>query len=428
MKSLHSQLVAFVAVAIVVQSTNAEHRQQRPSCESLVEGTHLPDPSRCAGYYICTSGKAVHHSCRSGQFYDEVHQSCQLINLVNCVDFHGLGRRVSARLKPAADPPKEPFSTTAAPCAETTKPPCDKPKTTTPCNIKTPPPTTTCEPSKPEPQTTTPCEPEKPPTTTPCAPASTTTTTCAPPPPPTTTTTCAPPPTTTTPCEPSTTTSCAPPTTTPCEPSTTTSCAPPKTTPCGPPTTTPCEPSTTTPCEPSTTTSCAPPTTTSCGPPTTTPCAPPKTTPCAPPTTTPCGPPRTTPCAPTTTTPCGCGPPRTTPCAPATTTPCHPAITTPCDLPRTTTCEPTTIAPAKPSLLDKLIHKPLLNLLSLSNKDCLLRTDGTFLQDSRHCRRYYECQGGVRKLHSCRSGSWFDIEAGECRNRSLVLNCAAQRN
>ncbi|XP_034475846.1 merozoite surface protein CMZ-8-like isoform X14 [Drosophila innubila] len=356
MKSLHSQLVAFVAVAIVVQSTNAEHRQQRPSCESLVEGTHLPDPSRCAGYYICTSGKAVHHSCRSGQFYDEVHQSCQLINLVNCVDFHGLGRRVSARLKPAADPPKEPFSTTAAPCAETTKPPCDKPKTTTPCNIKTPPPTTTCEPSKPEPQTTTPCEPEKPPTTTPCAPASTTTTTCAPPPPPTTTTTCAPPPTTTTPCEPSTTTSCAPPTTTPC------------------------------------------------------------------------GPPRTTPCAPTTTTPCGCGPPRTTPCAPATTTPCHPAITTPCDLPRTTTCEPTTIAPAKPSLLDKLIHKPLLNLLSLSNKDCLLRTDGTFLQDSRHCRRYYECQGGVRKLHSCRSGSWFDIEAGECRNRSLVLNCAAQRN
>ncbi|XP_051860061.1 merozoite surface protein CMZ-8 isoform X40 [Drosophila albomicans] len=218
MISFHIKLVAFVAAAITIASSNAQHRDLRPSCNSLAEGVHLVDPSRCDGYYVCTRGRAVHYSCRFGQFYDELSQSCKLSNLVNCLNFRGVGLRVTASVENRLQP--------------TTTPPCES--TTTPCNQ---PLTTTCEPEK----TTTPsCEPEKPTTTPPCEPEKPTTTSCEPEKP-----------STTTPCEPEKpTTPCEPgKSTTPCEPekTTTTPCEPEKTT------TTPCEsvkPSTTPPCKP----------------------------------------------------------------------------------------------------------------------------------------------------------------------------------
>ncbi|SPP73630.1 Hypothetical predicted protein [Drosophila guanche] len=85
-------------------------------------------------------------------------------------------------------------------------------------------------------------------------------------------------------------------------------------------------------------------------------------------------------------------------------------------------------------LIEKLIPKPLLDLFSGSSvtttgdAECSGRADGSYLQDEKHCRRYYECRSGHRVLHKCRAGQWFDLEEGKCRRRSLVLNCPAKRN
>ncbi|KAH8318501.1 hypothetical protein KR067_004864, partial [Drosophila pandora] len=129
------------------------------------------------------------------------------------------------------------------------------------------------------------------------------------------------------------------------------------------------------------------------------------------------------------TTPAPPTPPPPPPCTETTTTACRPPTTPPC------TAETSRIQKSTSEGLINLIPKPLRNLFaSTSNSPvgssamCVGRAEGSLVRDPNHCRRFYECREGRRLLRKCRAGLWFDSEAGECRARSLVLNCPAQRN
>lgn len=70
-----------------------------------------------------------------------------------------------------------------------------------------------------------------------------------------------------------------------------------------------------------------------------------------------------------------------------------------------------------------------LNVLNLDTLDsCTNQADGTFMTDTRHCRRYYICQSGRARRLRCSLTQWFDRATASCRDRSLVTNCPSNRS
>ncbi|XP_044250872.2 peritrophin-44, partial [Drosophila takahashii] len=104
----------------------------------------------------------------------------------------------------------------------------------------------------------------------------------------------------------------------------------------------------------------------------------------------------------------------------------------------TTTCPPeTTTTTQKPKQL--LIESPIMDR-NLSNgtkiivdvlrssRDCRDISDGVYLTDPRHCRRYYMCTRNRARRHNCPRKEWFDRELLICRSQDEVLNCPSNRN
>ncbi|XP_059222837.1 uncharacterized protein LOC131996825 [Stomoxys calcitrans] len=60
--------------------------------------------------------------------------------------------------------------------------------------------------------------------------------------------------------------------------------------------------------------------------------------------------------------------------------------------------------------------------------DCLALSDGTFLVDGRHCRRYYICQKQRVERLRCSIDQWFDRDISKCMDRNLVTNCPSNRS
>ncbi|XP_017050936.1 uncharacterized protein LOC108094710 [Drosophila ficusphila] len=63
-----------------------------------------------------------------------------------------------------------------------------------------------------------------------------------------------------------------------------------------------------------------------------------------------------------------------------------------------------------------------------STRDCRDLTDGVYLVDPNHCRRYYICTKNRAKRHKCPKKQWFDRESRACRDQDQVLNCPSGRN
>ncbi|KAH8354851.1 hypothetical protein KR084_011915, partial [Drosophila pseudotakahashii] len=63
-----------------------------------------------------------------------------------------------------------------------------------------------------------------------------------------------------------------------------------------------------------------------------------------------------------------------------------------------------------------------------SSRDCRDISDGVYLTDPRHCRRYYMCSRNRARRHNCPRNEWFDRELLICRSQDEVLNCPSNRN
>lgn len=114
-----------------------------------------------------------------------------------------------------------------------------------------------------------------------------------------------------------------------------------------------------------------------------------------------------------------------------TTTTTTPTTTSPTTTPSSSACESTTtttcssgesIENTEPTDTSKSAVQTLLTL-----NDCTSVSDGTFMVDGRHCRRYYVCSNGRAKRLRCSISQWFDRETLTCRDRQLVTNCPINR-
>ncbi|XP_016942111.2 peritrophin-44 [Drosophila suzukii] len=63
-----------------------------------------------------------------------------------------------------------------------------------------------------------------------------------------------------------------------------------------------------------------------------------------------------------------------------------------------------------------------------SSRDCRDISDGVYLTDPQHCRRYYKCRKNRPKRHNCPRNQWFNRELLICQDRDEVLNCPSNRN
>ncbi|KAH8419065.1 hypothetical protein KR222_003290, partial [Zaprionus bogoriensis] len=116
---------------------------------------------------------------------------------------------------------------------------------------------------------------------------------------------------------------------------------------------------------------------------------------------------------------------------PETPTPAPPPRPTPCTTTAssessTTTFPPATVASKVKSSKKKVDVIPAEALVSL--RDCQGLEDGTFLTNSRHCRRFYVCRNNRARTQLCPAGQWFDRELKTCRSRFEVTNCLIGRN
>lgn len=98
-----------------------------------------------------------------------------------------------------------------------------------------------------------------------------------------------------------------------------------------------------------------------------------------------------------------------------------------------TTSAPVTVYNSSEACLNSttptLAPEDKLNVLNLDTLDsCTDQADGTFMTDTRHCRRYYICQSGRARRLRCSITQWFDRATASCRERSLVTNCPSNRS
>ncbi|KAM8708427.1 hypothetical protein ACLKA7_015405 [Drosophila subpalustris] len=122
-----------------------------PCSTTCVEGNVKEDPSNCAGFYQCISGKYVAQVCSSGNYWNAVTKQCEKDNGY-CVTTPAPTTPIPTTPKPTTPAPTTPTPTTPTP----TTPCSSTPTTPVPTTPKptTPKPTTQC-PSTPTP--TTPC-------------------------------------------------------------------------------------------------------------------------------------------------------------------------------------------------------------------------------------------------------------------------------
>ncbi|XP_037726217.1 protein obstructor-E [Drosophila subpulchrella] len=83
-----------------------------------------------------------------------------------------------------------------------------------------------------------------------------------------------------------------------------------------------------------------------------------------------------------------------------------------------------TIRPSVPVSLEAKIRIDVLR----SSRDCRDISDGVYLTDPQHCRRYYMCRKNRPKRHNCPRNQWFNRELLICQDRDEVLNCPSNRN